>query len=180
VLLLGEAGEFTPSQGLGGSEYLKRVHGQKTGACPRLNLAGAVKLNGLCLELIRAGLVRSAHDCAEGGLAVALAECAISNDRAAVGATIDLRPLQQTYARAGYRLDALLYGETQSRIVLTCDTNRAEEIIRRATQASVPVTALGTTGGAQLAIQTASSELRWELAALRESWWHRISRLMDQ
>ncbi len=106
ILLLGEIGDE-----LGGSEYLKRIHGLKTGKSPRMDLALAKRISDYTLEIIRNGWVKSAHDCSEGGLAVALAECCVSNGDMMVGADIDL-------GKFGARLDAVLFGETQSRIIV--------------------------------------------------------------
>ena len=81
IMLLGEMGDE-----LGGSEYLKRIHKLKKGAPPQMDLAGAKRIHDACLDYIRQGWVKSAHDCSEGGLAVALAECCMNG----VGATVDL------------------------------------------------------------------------------------------
>ena len=163
ILLLGEMGDE-----LGGSEYLKRVHGLKTGKPPRLDLTLAKQISDFTLESIRKGWVRSAHDCSEGGLAVALAECCMSNGEAMIGASVDL-------SRFPGRLDAVLFGETQSRIVLSCPAKHAEEILR----AGLPATRLGVTGGNSLKIRTLRGELSWDLARLRDVWWNAIGRLMD-
>ena len=163
VLLIGEIGGE-----LGGSEYLKRVHRLKTGRAPRMDLAFAKRLSGFVLEIICKGWVKSAHDCSEGGLAVALAECCMSNGDAMVGATVDL-------AMSGERLDAALFGETQSRVIVSCSPEHVEPIAR----ADLPVTVLGATGGEQLRIKTARGELSWNVTHLRDAWWNAIGRLMD-
>ena len=137
ILLLGDVGDE-----LGGSEYLKRIHGLKTGKAPRMDLAFAKRLSDFTLEIIRKGWVKSAHDCSEGGLAVALAECCMSNGDAMVGASVDLGAL-------GARLDAVLFGETQSRVIVTCAPEHLEQIVNGA----LPVTVLGATGGDALKIQ---------------------------
>jgi phosphoribosylformylglycinamidine (FGAM) synthase-like enzyme len=163
ILLLGEIGDE-----LGGSEYLKRIHGLKTGKSPRMDLVLAKQISDFTLESIRKGWVRSAHDCSEGGLAVALAECCMTNGDAMIGAGVDL-------SRLPGRLDAVLFGETQSRILLSCSTEHAEEILRT----GLPVTRLGVTGGNTLKIKTSRGELSWDLARLRDVWWNAIDRLMD-
>src|SRR5439155_15766464 len=144
---------------LGGSEYLKRIHGLKQGAPPRMNLAQAKAISDFILEIIRRGWVKSAHDCSEGGLAVALAECCISNGEAMIGATVDL-PVSA----------AALFGETQSRILISCAPEQAGKI---------PGFVLGTTGGSDLKIKMSPSALSWDLADLRDVWWNAISRLME-
>src|SRR6185503_18563249 len=116
-----------PLQGLGGSAYLQAVHGKKTGRPPRCDLEQASILHATLLGLIQSGLIQSAHDCSEGGLAVALAESCISQQTARdtpqlLGAQIDLGaagtlnpepPPEPASAQPSPRLDALLFGETQ-------------------------------------------------------------------
>jgi len=155
VLLLGDLGAE-----LGGSEYLKRIHKLKKGVPPRLDLAYAKRINDACLDFIHKGWVKSAHDCSEGGIAVALAECCMSNGEVQVGATIKL-PISA----------AALFGETQSRIVLSASPANAEKILA----AGLPVKKLGTTGGDQLRI----GKLAWDVAKLRKAWWMAIGRVMD-
>ena len=158
ILLLGDLGDE-----LGGSEYLKHIHGLKAGKPPRLDSAQAKRISDYMLEVIRCGWVKSAHDCSEGGLAVALAECCMSNGNAMIGAEIDL-------SQFGGRLDARLFGETQSRILISCAPEHADRI---------GGTVLGQTRGSQLRINTSRGELLWDMAHMREIWWHAIARLMD-
>jgi phosphoribosylformylglycinamidine synthase len=157
IILLGE-----PGAELGGSEYLKRIHGLKAGAPPRMELARAKKVHDYCLAIIRQGWVKNAHDCSEGGLAVALAECCVSNGDALVGAEVDL-------SRFAGRLDAVLFGETQSRIVISCAPEHAGRITG---------TVLGRTGGGRFIINTSCGELAWDIAKLRDVWWNAIGRLL--
>src|SRR3984957_19274439 len=118
ILLLGDIVDRNdPLLGLGGSAYLQRVHGLKTGTPPRCDLAKEKELHLALRSLIYSGVVKSAHDCSEGGLAVALAECSISQQIGRdtprlIGAEIDLSGAPKS------RLDALLFGETQSRVVI--------------------------------------------------------------
>ncbi|MEI6085812.1 MAG: AIR synthase related protein, partial [Verrucomicrobiota bacterium] len=156
VLLLGDLGAE-----LGGSEYLKRIHKLKKGAPPKMDLANAKRINDACLDFIRKGWVKSAHDCSEGGIAVALAECCMSNGDALVGATIDL-PVAAT----------TLFGETQSRIVISASPGNAGKILA----SGLPVQKIGVTGGDQLKI----GPLAWPVAKLRDAWWNAIGRLMNQ
>ncbi len=96
IILLGEPVDANdPLLGLGGSAYLQVVHGLKTGTPPRCDLEMAKTLHTTLLGLIQSGLVKSAHDCSEGGLAVCLAESCISQLVARetprlIGATVDL------------------------------------------------------------------------------------------
>src|SRR5262249_12485012 len=99
IILLGAAVDWPdPLQGPGGSAYLQVVHGKKNGKPPRCDLEPARTLHTTLLGLIQSGLVKSAHDCSEGGLAVALAESCISQQIARetprlIGARIDLTPI---------------------------------------------------------------------------------------
>ena len=95
---------------IGGSEYLtSAMNGSPTGDCPHLDLSEEKAVHEAMLELIKAGSVASAHDISDGGLAICLAECAIFAD--SLGCEVDFA--------SNARLDATLFGESQSRIVFT-------------------------------------------------------------
>jgi phosphoribosylformylglycinamidine synthase len=130
VVLLGE-----PTAELGGSEYLSRIHGVVAGAPPRVDLDHERALIAALLESIQDGLISSAHDCAEGGLAVALAECAIADREAMLGATIDLGVWNALPARA------VLFGEAQGRIVVS--SPEPAQVIAIAKRHSVPAFEIG-------------------------------------
>ena len=132
---------------LGGSEYLATIHDVEAGVPPQLNLERELAVQKLTLAAIRSGLVRSAHDCADGGLAVALAESCIIGD---VGAKIELA--ESVADARDIRLDSVLFGETQSRIILSLSSNHLPRLRELAQQAHVPITFLGTVGGARLLI----------------------------
>jgi len=108
-----------------------------------LNLGEEKKVQEICLQAIRRGLVRSAHDVAEGGLGVALAECCIMSPEG-LGARIEY-PVKK-------RDDILLFGESQSMILLTVPEERLKEVERMAFQEQLPYTVLGTVGGDSLSI----------------------------
>jgi phosphoribosylformylglycinamidine synthase len=129
------------------------------------------------LGLIREGVVKSAHDCSEGGLAVALAESTFSqlvakNTPRFLGATIDLSALKSA------RLDGLLFGETQNRIVVTVSPANAGRVLKQAAAVGVPAARLGVVGGNDLVVKTASGEFRSPLPALHDGWWNSIARAM--
>jgi len=177
IVLLGEPAEDTDSHGLGGSEYLKRIHRLKVGEPPRVDLKEAKLLHDTLLEMIRAGLVRSAHDCSEGGLAVALAECCISNPTIArgngfVGATIDLNSFEE-------RLDGLLFGETQSRIIVSCRQENLAQLRAIANSRAVATAVLGKTGGDKLKLETHRGRLDYALSDLWDTWYNSIARVME-
>ncbi len=149
VILLGDFGDE-----IGGSHYLKIVHGLKAGRPPGIDFARELALHNALRELIRAGHVRSAHDCSEGGLAVAIAESCFNPD-GLLGATIDL-------AGAGaQRLDQVLFNETQSRIVISTVPENADAVLQLLAQRDLPAHRLGTVGGSELVISAAGEKLRW-------------------
>jgi phosphoribosylformylglycinamidine synthase II len=178
IILLGEVTDKNdPLLGLGGSAYLQVIHGKKTGSPPRCDLEMAKTLHTTLLGLIQSGLVKSAHDCSDGGLAVALAESCISQliARATprlIGAQIDLSNLKDV------RLDALIFGETQSRIVITCKGLDVVKSVERAKLMGVPAVQIGKVGGDKLTIKTAAGEFSAPLAGLHDAWWNSIARAM--
>lgn len=180
VILLGEAVDAAdPLGGLGGSAYLQVVHRQKQGRPPRCELEPARILHDAVRSLIAGGDIKSAHDCSEGGLAVCLAESCISQLQVRdlprlIGATIDLTNLGAT----GLRLDALLFGETQHRIVVTTPALQAAKVVAQAGLLGVPARVIGRVGGDQLALKTAGGEWSWPVAELHDRWWNAIARAM--
>jgi phosphoribosylformylglycinamidine synthase subunit PurL len=135
VILLGENRGW-----LGGSEYLATIHGVVAGEPPPLDLEREMALHRAVLECIRGGLVSSAHDCSDGGLAVALAECTVGVGGKACGATVRI-------ALDGLREDGLLFGEDQSRVILSANETAVRDIFKVAAKHGVPATRIGTTGG---------------------------------
>jgi len=131
IVLLGE-----PTDELGASEYLAWVHGVVAGAPPACDLAKERALIDTLLATIGAGHVASAHDCSEGGLAVALAECSICDRDDMRGAEIDLSPWAALPERA------LLFGEAQGRVVVS--TARADAVLAAAKTHGVPARRIGT------------------------------------
>jgi len=178
IILLGAiADESDPILGLGGSAYLQVLHGQKTGSPPRCDLTVAQTLHTTLLGLIQSGLVKSAHDCSDGGLAVTLAESAISELIARdtprlLGAKVDLSAWDKL------RLDALLFGETQSRVVITAKPLDAVKVVERAKLMGVPAAQIGTVGGDKLVIKTGRGEFSAPLTTLHDAWWNAIARAM--
>jgi phosphoribosylformylglycinamidine synthase len=199
IILLGDAVDRDdPLLGLGGSAYLQVIHGQKNGTPPRCDLETAKTLHTTLLGLIQSGLIKSAHDCSEGGLAVCLAESCISQLVARemprlIGATVDLSLVGRESSRAQksdgeeksgldgvspHRIDALLFGETQSRVVITCNPLDAVKVVERAKLLGVPAVQIGKVGGDKLAVKTAAGEFSAPLTELHDAWWHSIGRAM--
>jgi phosphoribosylformylglycinamidine synthase len=199
IILLGEVvDKADPILGLGGSAYLQVIHGKKTGSPPRCDFEMAKTLHTTLLGLIQSGLVKSAHDCSEGGLAVALAESCISQlvgrgTPRLIGATIDLvaqasclsvatenagSETHRQDASASTRMDALLFGETQSRVVISCKPLDAVKVVERAKLMGVPAVQIGKVGGDKLTVKTANGEFSAPLTELHDAWWNSIARAM--
>ncbi|MDH7502972.1 MAG: phosphoribosylformylglycinamidine synthase subunit PurL [Verrucomicrobiota bacterium] len=187
VILIGNAVDRSdPLEGLGGSAYLKLEHGLKTGNPPRCNLEKARLLNTSMLSLICSGDIKSAHDCSEGGLAVCLAECCIShlearNTPRLIGAEIDLSEAESCIEKessAPPRLDALLFGETQHRIVITTSDLDAAKVVARAKLLGLVACRIGRVGGDTLVLKTRRGEWRWLVAELHDLWWNSTARIL--
>ncbi len=198
ILLLGAPVDLAdPLHGLGGSAYLQVWYGLKTGIPPRCDLEAAATLHTTLLGLIHAGGIKSAHDCSEGGLAVALAEACISQLIARetprlIGATVDLTACLSARApgpgdsiatgapppSTPVRPDALLFGETQNRVIISCAPLDAVKILERARLMGVPAMRLGTVGGDRLVFRTPAGEWAMPVAELHEVWWNSLARLM--
>lgn len=199
ILLLGDGVDSTdPLLGLGGSAYLQVIHGKKTGTPPPCNLETAHNLHVALVGLIRAGGIKSAHDCSEGGLAVAIAESCISANQGRhapqlIGATIDLTEIRASAeaSNAGAkssetkgtavetRLDGLLFGEAQSRVVISCAQLDATKIIERARLLGISAARIGTVGGDQLTFKTTQGAWSAAVADLHDPWWNAIAREMQ-
>jgi phosphoribosylformylglycinamidine synthase II len=136
---------------LGGTEYLKTIHGLVRGVPPVLDLAREKALQQLLVDLTSTGQIRSAHDCAEGGLAITLAECCFENG--GVGADVDVAAAAP--ADDGAAFDAItrtLFGESASRVVVSVAPAETAAVLAKAAAAGVTATRVGTTGGAMIKI----------------------------
>jgi len=135
---------------IGGTEYLKTVHGLEAGAPPAIDLEQEKRNQDFLLEAIESGLVRSAHDLSEGGLGVALAESAFAGGRK-LGCEVD--------CDTDLRADALLFGESQSRILVTCRRKDLGGLMKSAGARGVPARAIGRVGGTDIAVKSAGREI---------------------
>ncbi|MCI0665622.1 MAG: phosphoribosylformylglycinamidine synthase subunit PurL [Acidobacteria bacterium] len=146
ILLLGET-----RADLGASEILSVVSGEVCGSVPKLDLEAEKAVQLAALIAIEEDLVRSAHDCSEGGLAVSLAEsCFSSYRRDAHGAQIDLND-HAKLSQIDY-IPALLFGESPSRIILSVDPAHVERVTEIARESRAPSTIIGNVGGDNLSI----------------------------
>jgi len=152
---------------LGGSEYLKSLYGLLRGVPPALDLARERALQRLLVDLAGRRLIRSAHDCAEGGLAVTLAECCF--DANGVGASIDVAPAASD---GGVDiLAATLFGESASRVVVSAAPEAVAAVLAAAAEAGVPAARVGHTGGAAMRIAIDGAEVIDVSVAEAEARW---------
>ncbi len=148
---------------LGASEYLAVVHGLVRGAPPWIDLEAEKRLHRVCLLAAQERLLRSLHDVGEGGLAVALAECSFGGP--GLGARVALEQ--------GARLDALLFGESQSRMVGSLRRRHLGRLRDLARREDVPLTVLGEVRGRSLVIDEA---VDLPLETARERWRRALER----
>ena len=143
VILLGDdRGE------LGGSEFLQVIHGLVQGDAPALDLAREAALLKLVTDAVAAGLLRSAHDCSDGGIAITLAESCF--DTGGLGATVDLAASAPSTTLSSSVFS--LFGESASRIVVSVAASEEPDLLARAQAGGVPARRIGTTGGTRLEI----------------------------
>jgi phosphoribosylformylglycinamidine synthase len=169
IVLLGEN-----TDELGGSEYLAHIHGVVAGRPPRCDLGRERAVVEALLDAIRSGAVRSAHDCAEGGLAVALAECVMMDRARPASARVDLSAWRDTPRRA------LLFGEAQARIVVSTPDPAA--VLAIAERHGAPARAIGEVRPASEAFTIAveGGDLSASVAALAEAYHEAIPRIMSR
>ncbi len=168
IVLLGE-----PTDELGGSEYLARIHDVVAGAPPRCDLAREKATIDALLDGIRAGAVRSAHDCSDGGLAVALAECCIADADGTIGAEIELSKWSALPVRA------LLFGEAQARILVS--TPESAAVLRIAQTHGVAARVIGRVRarGEGFTIRIGERVLRTPLDRLARAYHDAIPKIMN-
>lgn len=165
ILLLG-----VTRNDLGASELLSNLTSEAIGAVPQLDLEAEKKVQQVCLTAIQEELVSSAHDCSEGGLAVALAEsCFSSYKRSGVGAKIDLT----NHAQLSALTDSvtLLFAESPSRIILSVKPENVNRVKEIAAEAGAAITVIGEVGGEELAIRSNGEILISDAVITLESLW---------
>ncbi len=169
IILLGE-----PTDELGASEYLAWIHGVVAGAPPACDLTRERALVETLHESINAGLLHSAHDCSEGGFAVAIAECCIGNPLALHGAMVDLSAWKAIPSRA------LLFGEAQGRAIVS--TSDAAAVLAIAKRRGVPARNIGTVKPPNegLVIVVAGHSMRSPLMDLVSAYHDAIPRAMQR
>jgi phosphoribosylformylglycinamidine synthase len=145
----------------GSSEYANSILGQIWGFPPALELEKEAALQKCIIELINAGLVESAHDCSDGGLAVALAKISFAHH---VGARIDLKA-------EGLPSEFALFGEDASRIVVSCEPGQVEKVREIAVKYGVAAEVIGETVSEQLSISVNGQQaVKASVSELFEPW----------
>ena len=166
IILVGEIGNE-----LGGSQFLKICHGRKEGPPPHVDLELELKVQDAVRDLIRTGLVKSAHDCSEGGLAVAMAESCFNLQRI-FGAEISLKA-------GDTPAPIVLFNESQSRIVISVAPENLKNTIAMLRERDVPFQQVGRVGGDQLRIQVNDERFAWPITDLYDDWWNSIRRVVE-
>jgi phosphoribosylformylglycinamidine synthase II len=141
VILLGESHDE-----LGGSEYLSVMHDLLAGRPPALDLVREKALQRVLVDGVASGMIRSAHDCSEGGLALTLAESCFDSG---LGVDVSVSAVSST---EGFGDIATLFGESASRVVVSADPGRADELVRAASVAGVPARPIGVVGGDRIRV----------------------------
>ena len=158
------------------SEYAATVEGHSTesflnaGVVPRIDLDGELAVQAACLEAAEAGLIQSAHDCSDGGLAVALAEsCFASLTRAGIGAEAELT--------GSLSATSLLFSETPSRIIISFAEAQRAAIEAIASKRNCPFKILGQVGGERFLIKTNGEQvIDSAVAELEDAWRNSLAR----
>ena len=158
---------------LGGSEYLKVLFDKTEGKPPVLDRKNEKQVQEFCLELIQKGLIQSAHDCSEGGLAIAVAESCFAAPEEALGAKLELE--------STLRGDTLLFGESQSRIVISFPEELTEQIENLALSYHVDFSLIGVTGGSQFTVSINGQEyIKQEIESIKNIWKTSLGRYAGQ
>jgi phosphoribosylformylglycinamidine synthase len=162
---------------LGGSAYWEAVLDCRGGEPPQVDLAAERRLVTLLVAAAERGLLRSAHDCSDGGLGVALAEVAMGGPYHEAGFGLDL---DLTAYGVPLPDDDLLFSETQARAVVTCAPERAAAVAALAAGHGVPAVDIGTVGsaGGELRARLRDGGIRVPVARLREVYFTAIPRRM--
>ena len=175
VMLLGDA---AAGGEIGGSEYLKVITGLVRGTPPAIDLVAERALQRLVADLVAEGLLESAHDCAEGGLAVTVAECCF--DSGGIGAELSLPPTPPGAATDALAATTALFGEAPTRVVVSVAERHVDTVRARAATAAVPARLLGRTGGSRLRLLVADEVvIDLPLAEAEHVWATGLSRYFE-
>jgi phosphoribosylformylglycinamidine (FGAM) synthase-like enzyme len=142
ILMLGDTHDE-----LGGSEYLKVMHGLIRGVPPAVDLGREAALHRVLILGASSGVIRSAQDCSDGGFAIALAECSIGT---ALGADVDVPGLE--LSAPGFGDIATLFSESASRALVSVPAAREAELLALAAREGVPARRIGLVGGDRIRV----------------------------
>jgi phosphoribosylformylglycinamidine synthase subunit PurL len=156
---------------LGGSEYLAVIHGTVAGDAPAMDLKKEKALHEVILEAGAAKILKSAHDVSEGGIGVTLAESCLRAGVAAIGAEIDLEE------GSGLRADQTLFGEDQSRVVVSTNASNGHRVLEIARRHGIHARVIGRVGGRRLRI---GKEVDVEIENLAQKYSGAIEEIMAQ
>lgn len=168
IVLLGEN-----TAEMGGAEYLYVTAGLVAGEPPGVNLARERQLQRAVLTMIQHNELRSAHDCSEGGLACALAECALGDEEAPFGVKVELDDALPPVAT--------LFAESQGRIVVSCAPDRTENVIKLAMDHGVPARRIGKVGrrGEAFHVTAIAGQIEIDLVTLSRAYFGALPAIMN-
>lgn len=158
---------------MGGSQYLKIIHGLKTGRAPEVDLETEKHQNAFLLSAIASGRVAAAHDLSEGGLMIALAEMLL--EKTQLGMDLNLT------VGAGKRLDTALYGESHGRILVSVNRGYEKTLLEEARAAGIQARLLGEVtneGRLRLKVEDRGVDVTWSVSELAQTWDQSIEKRM--
>ncbi len=147
---------------------LKVIHNKVAGDSPKLNLKTEKKVQNSVLELIKKGLINSAHDISEGGIISAIAECCIINNEKPIGAKVDLPIKSSEYFS--------FFSESQSRIIVSISQENKKSFEDLLTAKGQKFLLLGTTGGKKYSV---NNKMEFELSELADIYFNTIPHIMN-
>jgi len=153
---------------IGGSEYLDKIHQLIKGDAPDINPDDEINLQKTILEFIKQNLINSAHDIAEGGLAVALAECCIMDRNNNIGCNINYD--------YGFRKDFDLFSESQSRVIISANSKNENKILEIGKKYNTQILKIGNTGGKDLII---NKDIKLDAGKLSDAYYLYLHKIME-
>jgi phosphoribosylformylglycinamidine synthase len=169
LLLSGAAASADAETRFGSSEYAKEILGSVWGLPPALDITKEAALQKVLLDLIEKELIESAHDCSDGGVAVALAECAFKKG---IGTQGEIKA-------QGVVPELKLFGEDATRIVISCDANNTQAIQQMAVKSGLSADKIGVTGGRNLQISIDGKKtISASVSELKQPWASALERAL--
>jgi phosphoribosylformylglycinamidine synthase subunit PurL len=153
---------------IGGSEYLSRIHKQIKGNAPELSLEKEKKLCDTVLNLIDKGLINSAHDVADGGLGVALAEACVMNREKQLGCEISMK--------VNGRNDFAMFSESQSRIIISCSKESDKEVLDTIKKSGIHFEVIGRVKGSSIKV---NEIIDVEISSINDCYFNTIQKIME-